>query len=129
MRYSRRLPLLCACAAGLGLAGGGAAWALLHLIGLVTSLALFHRWDWTPPPFTELRRGPWIVVAAVAGGLVVSLLARWAPVIRGHGIPEAMEAVLVRRSRIHPRTAVAMPGPPAVATGPAGPVGPRGPNH
>jgi len=127
MRYSRRLPLLCACAAGLGLAGGGAAWALLHLIGLVTSLALFHRWDWTPPPFTELRPGPWIVVAAVAGGLVVSLLARWAPVIRGHGIPEAMEAVLVRRSRIHPRTAVAKPVSAAVAIGTGGPFGAEGP--
>ena len=42
-------------------------------------------------------------------GLAVSLIAKWAPVIRGHGIPEAMEAVLTRQSRIAPRAAVAKP--------------------
>jgi H+/Cl- antiporter ClcA len=127
MRYSNRLPMLTACAALLGLAGGGAAWVLLHLIGLITNLALFHRWGWDPPSFTELGASPWIVVAAVAGGLIVALLARWAPVIRGHGIPEAMEAVLVRQSRIQPRTAVAKPVSAAVAIGTGGPFGAEGP--
>ena len=127
MRYNDRLPLLTLCAAALGLAGGGAAWVLLHLIGLITSLALFHRWSWAPPSFTELDASPWIVVAAVTGGLIVALLARWAPIIRGHGIPEAMEAVLVRQSRIQPRTAVAKPASAAVAIGTGGPFGAEGP--
>src|SRR5262245_6850583 len=127
MRYSNRLLLLIACGAGLGLAGGGAAWVLLHLIGLITNVALFHRWGWDPPSFTELDPSPWIVVAAVTGGLVVTILARWAPVIRGHGIPEAMEAVLVRQSRIAPRTAVAKPASAAVAIGTGGPFGAEGP--
>ena len=127
MRYSNRLPLLTVCGALLGLAGGGAAWVLLHLIGLITNLALFHRWGWDPPSFAELDASPWIVVAAVGGGLVVALLARWAPVIRGHGIPEAMEAVLVRQSRIQPRTAVAKPVSAAVAIGTGGPFGAEGP--
>ena len=127
MRYSNRLPLLAACGAVLGVAGGAAAWVLLHLIGLITNLALFHRWGWDPPPMTEVERSPWLIVAAVGGGLAVSLLARWAPVIRGHGIPEAMEAVLVRQSRIQPRTAVAKPVSAAVAIGTGGPFGAEGP--
>lgn len=127
MRYSNRLPLLTACAALLGLAGGGAAWALLHLIGLITNLALFHRWGWHPPSLSELDPSPWIVMAAATGGLVIALLARWSPVIRGHGLPEAMEAVLVRQSRIQPRTAVAKPVSAAVAIGTGGPFGAEGP--
>jgi hypothetical protein len=57
------------------------------------------------------------VVVAVAGALVVSALALRAPVIRGHGIPEAMEAVLVRQSRIAPRAALAKPLSAAVSIG------------
>jgi H+/Cl- antiporter ClcA len=127
MRYSNRLPLLTACAALLGLAGGGAAWALLHLIGLITNLALFHRWGWHPPALSEVDPGPWIVVAATTGGLLIALLARWSPVIRGHGLPEAMEAVLIRQSRIQPRTAVAKPVSAAIAIGTGGPFGAEGP--
>ena len=82
---------------------------------------------WHPPSTADVERGPWLVVAAAGGGLVVSLLARWAPVIRGHGIPEAMEAVLVRQSRIRPRTAVAKPVSAAVAIGTGGPFGAEGP--
>jgi H+/Cl- antiporter ClcA len=127
MRYSNRLPLLTACGALLGLAGGGAAWALLHLIGLITNLALFHRWGWHPPALSELDPSPWIVVAAATGGLAIALLARWSPVIRGHGLPEAMEAVLVRQSRIQPRTVVAKPVSAAIAIGTGGPFGAEGP--
>ena len=61
------------------------------------------------------------------GGLVVALLAKWAPVIRGHGIPEAMEAVLSRESRVSPRAAVAKPTSAAVAIGTGGPFGAEGP--
>ena len=90
----RRLLFLSILAALLGAAGGGAAWVLLHLIGLLTNFALFHRYGWELPSFRTLAASPWIVVAAVVGALLVSLLAKWSPVIRGHGIPEAMEAVL-----------------------------------
>ena len=56
-----------------------------------------------------LHRSPLVLVVAVAGGLIVGGLAQWAPIIRGHGIPEAMEAVLTKQSRIAPRTALAKP--------------------
>src|SRR5947209_18160430 len=94
----KRLLFLAVAAAALGLAGGGAAYVLVHLIGLLTNLALFHRWGWQLPSFRHLHPSAWIVVAAVSGGLLVSLLAQWCPVIRGHGIPEAMEAVLTKQS-------------------------------
>src|SRR5437763_13856854 len=54
-------------------------------------------------------------------------MAKWAPVIRGHGIPEAMEAVLTNQSRIAPRTAVAKPLSAAIAIGTGGPFGAEGP--
>src|SRR2546421_8950079 len=123
----KRLLLLSVLAATLGLAGGVAAWVLLHLIGLITNFALFHRYGWTVPSFRNLPRGPGLMLAALAGGLVVSLLARWSPVIRGHGIPEAMEAVLTRQSRISPRAAIAKPLAAAGAIGTGGPSGAEGP--
>jgi len=111
----------------IGLAAGGAAWVLVHLIGLFTNLLIFHQWGWTQPSFSDLPRTPWIVVTAVGGAAVVTILALWSPVIRGHGIPEAMEAVLVRQSRIAPRTAVAKPLSAAIAIGTGGPFGAEGP--
>ena len=123
----RRLLFLSILAALLGAAGGGAAWVLLHLIGLLTNFALFHRYGWELPSFETLVASPWIVVAAVVGALLVSLLAKWSPVIRGHGIPETMEAVLLRQSRISPRAALAKPLSAAVAIGTGGPFGAEGP--
>jgi len=124
---SQRLLLLSTLAAFLGLLGGGAAWVLLRLIAILTNLALFHRFGTQLPSFAALRPGPGLLVAAAAGGLLVSLLARWSPVIRGHGIPEAMEAILLRQSRISPRAALAKPLSAAIAIGTGGPFGAEGP--
>jgi H+/Cl- antiporter ClcA len=114
-------------AAVLGVAGGGAAWILLHLITLLTNLALFHQADFTSRSLAGYHGGWSLVAAAVTGALLISLLARWAPVIRGHGIPEAMEAVLTKQSRIAPRTALAKPLSAAVAIGSGAPFGAEGP--
>jgi H+/Cl- antiporter ClcA len=75
----------------------------------------------------QLHAGPRLIAVAIIGALVISLLAKWAPVIRGHGIPEAMEAVLVKQSRIAPRTAIAKPLSAAVAIGTGAPFGAEGP--
>ncbi len=123
----RRLLLLSAVATVLGFAGGGAAWVLLHLIAGITNAALFGRWSWATPSFRTLHVGPQVVIAAVAGALVISLLAKWSPVIRGHGIPEAMEAVLTKQSRIAPRAALAKPLSAAIAIGTGAPFGAEGP--
>jgi chloride channel protein, CIC family len=123
----RRVALLCVLATILGLAGGGAAWVLLRLIALLTNLALLHRVGWQLPSLAHLHPSAWTVVAAAGGGVAVSLLARWSPVIRGHGIPEAMEAVLTKQSRISPRAAIAKPLSAAIAIGTGGPFGAEGP--
>jgi H+/Cl- antiporter ClcA/CBS domain-containing protein len=124
---TRRLLTLSLLAAGIGLAGGGAAWVLLHVIAMITNIALFHRTGWTLPSFRDFHPGPGLFVAAMGGALLVSLLARWAPVIRGHGLPEAMEAILTRQSRISPRAALAKPVSAALAIGTGGPFGAEGP--
>lgn len=90
-------------------------------------MALFGRVGWPVPSFAHFHPGLRLVVAAMAGGLLVSLLARWSPEIRGHGIPEAMEAVLTKQSRIRPRTAFAKPLSAAIAIGTGGPFGAEGP--
>jgi H+/Cl- antiporter ClcA/predicted transcriptional regulator len=118
---------LSALAVLVGLAAGGAAYVLIHLIALITNLAFFDRVGWKVPSFTHLHRSPLIVVVAVTGGLIVGLMAKWAPIIQGHGIPEAMEAVLTKQSRIAPRTALAKPLSAAIAIGTGGPFGAEGP--
>ena len=92
-----------------GLAAGAAAFVLIKLIGLISNVALFGQIGWDLPPSTSIQSSPRLVIAAMVGGLIVAFLAKWSPIIRGHGIPEAMEAVLVRESRIAPRTAIAKP--------------------
>src|SRR4051812_8275706 len=124
---SRRMALLTVMAALLGFAGGGAAWVLLHLIAFITNAAVFGQIGFHPPPYSELHASPRLIVVAVLGAVAVSLLAKWSPVIRGHGIPEAMEAVLTNQSRIHPRAAVAKPVSAAVAIGTSAPFGAEGP--
>src|SRR5581483_7488447 len=74
-----------------GALSAGVALALLKLIGLVTHLAY------------EDRFGTWSVLIPVAGGLVVGLMARYGSErIRGHGIPEAMETILIGGSKVEP---------------------------
>ena len=114
-------------AVGIGLTAGVAAWALLHLINLFTNLTLFGKFGFEASSFADLSRSPRIVVVAVIGALIVAALATWAPIIRGHGIPEAMEAILTKHSRIAPRTAVAKPLSAAIAIGTGAPFGAEGP--
>src|SRR5262249_51823312 len=118
-----RLVFMSLLATVLGLAGGAAAWLLVRLIALLTNAALLHEYGWNLPSFRHFHPRPDLLVVAVAGGLVVALLARWSPVIRGHGIPEAMEAILTRHSRISPPAAIAKPTSAAVAIGTGGPFG------
>src|SRR2546427_3083940 len=64
----------------------------------------------------------------VIGGVIVGFMAKYGTAkIKGHGIPEAMEAVLVNRSRIQPRVAILKPITAAMATGTGGPFGAEGP--
>jgi H+/Cl- antiporter ClcA len=88
---------------------------------------VFGRLASGPPDFAHLQPSPRLVIVAVVGALAISVLAKWCPVIRGHGIPEAMEAVLTKQSRITPRTALAKPLSAAIAIGTSAPFGAEGP--
>ena len=111
----------------IGVLGALSAWVLVKLIGLLTSIALFQQVTTRPPPMSDLHPGPWLFAVAALGGLAVSVIARWVPTVRGHGIPEAMEAVVERQSGIAPRTAIAKPVSAAIAIGTGGPFGAEGP--
>jgi chloride channel protein, CIC family len=123
----RRITYLSLLAVVVGAAAGGAAWMLVTLIGFLTNLTLFGRLGFDLPSMSELEVSPRIVIVAVLGALIVALLARWSPIIKGHGIPEAMETVLHHQSRVAPRTAVAKPLSAAIAIGTGGPFGAEGP--
>ncbi|HUI05530.1 MAG TPA: chloride channel protein [Verrucomicrobiae bacterium] len=123
-----RLGWISLLAAGVGVAGGLIAYLLLKLIGLFTNMFFFHRFSaaFTSPQMHHL--GLWVILLPAAGGIVVGLMAKYGTSkIKGHGIPEAMEAVLTSRSRIHPKVAILKPLSVAVAIGTGGPFGAEGP--
>ncbi len=117
----------------IGFAGGGAAFALYHLIGFFTNLFFYGRlsWDFVDPANSPLVDTPWrllFIPIPALGGLLVALMIRYgSEKISGHGIPEAMEAVLTGRSRIQARVGVLKPVSTAVAIGTGGPFGAEGP--
>jgi len=119
--------LLCGVAVVLGFVGGGAAVGLFKLIGLITHLTLLHDVGFSLPTLRHYHPSLSIIVTAVGGAVIVSLLAAWSPVIRGHGIPESLEAILIRDSKIRPRAAVAKPLSAAITIGTGGPFGAEGP--
>jgi len=77
----------------------GAAWVLLKLIALFTNLAYFQRVSFAPVSFVGLHLTAWTIAIPVAGSVVIGMIARFgSEKIRGHGIPEAIEAILIGRS-------------------------------
>jgi chloride channel protein, CIC family len=91
-------------------------------------LFFFHRIsaEFTSPMTHHL--GAWVILLPAAGGIVIGFMAKYGTSkIKGHGIPEAMEAVLTSRSRIHPKVAILKPLSVAVAIGTGGPFGAEGP--
>ncbi|MFZ0498525.1 MAG: chloride channel protein [Steroidobacteraceae bacterium] len=124
----RRLLVLSAMAIATGSFGAGAAWVLLKLIALVTNFAYFHVYSTATSYLSHAKLGPSSVLIPIIGGLIVGLMARYgSQKIRGHGIPEALEAILIGQSRIEPKVAVLKPLSSAIAIGSGGPFGAEGP--
>src|SRR5690606_6504182 len=124
----RRVLLLMAMAVLVGLAGVGAAWLLLRLITLCTNLAYYGRFSLEDLPIAGNTLGAAVVLVPVAGCIIIGFMARYgSEKIRGHGIPEAMEAILIGRSRIQPKVAILKPLSSAVSIGTGGPFGAEGP--
>jgi H+/Cl- antiporter ClcA len=112
----------------IGLGAAVIARLLTALIGLVTNLAFYGRWStaFVSPAGNHL--GPAVIVVPVVGALIVGVMARYgSPAIRGHGIPEAMEQVLLNESRIPARITFLKPISAAIAIGTGGPFGAEGP--
>src|SRR6202044_1561747 len=123
-----RLEIVSLLAALIGILAGLVAYALYDLIGLFTNLAYYHEWSFhfRSPEHTQI--GPWIIVTPVVGALIIGFMAKYgSEKIKGHGIPEAMEAVLTTRSRIEAKVAILKPLSAAIAIGTGGPFGAEGP--
>jgi len=123
-----RIVLVSFLAAAIGLVAGLVAYALYKLIGLFTNLFFFHEWSTTFRSVGSHHLGAWVILVPVVGGLIVGVMAKYgSSKIKGHGIPEAMEAVLTNRSRIEPKVAILKPISAAIAIGTGGPFGAEGP--
>ena len=123
-----RMVPITALAIVIGLLSTGVAWALLRLIGLFINLCYYHRWDTTLVSPAGNQLGAWAILIPVAGSLVIGLMARYGSErIRGHGIPEAIESILINGSRVQPRLAILKPLSSAISIGTGGPFGAEGP--
>jgi len=101
---------------------------LVWLIAVITNLVFFQRFssDFVSPANHHL--GPLVILAPIIGGLVIGLMARFgSEKIRGHGIPEALEAILFGRSRMEGKVALLKPLSSAISIGTGGPFGAEGP--
>ena len=124
----RRVLLISALAIAVAVAAGVIAQSLILLIGLITNLSFYGRvaTEFVSPAGNHL--GVLVVLVPIAGGIVVGFMARYgSQAIRGHGIPEAMEQVLLNQSRIPPRLTFLKPLSAAISIGTGGPFGAEGP--
>src|SRR5215213_3980568 len=121
-----RLIFVSILAALIGVLAGFVAYALYTLIAILSNLIFYQQWGTTIPSFSDHTLGAWVLIVPAIGGFIVALMIRYGtPKISGHGIPEAMEAVLTQRSRVSPRVAIFKPLATAIGTG--GPFGAEGP--
>jgi H+/Cl- antiporter ClcA/CBS domain-containing protein len=127
-RTNRRVLLLAALAVPIGIISAFVAKALLWLIAIITNLSFFHCFSTHALLPEHNHLGWWLPVVPVAGALIIGLMARFgSDKIRGHGIPEALEAILLGRSLISPKVAILKPLSSAISIGTGGPFGAEGP--
>ncbi len=104
------------------------ALALLRLIGLFTNLFFFQRFSTALVSPAGNKLGWLEVLVPMIGGLVIGIMARYGSErIRGHGIPEAIEAILLKGGKVEPRVAFLKPLSSAISIGSGGPFGAEGP--
>jgi len=124
----RRVWLLSSVALGIGVGATFLAVILLRLIAISTNLFYYHRFSSVSVSPAGSSLGYWMILVPVLGGLLVGVMARFgSDKIRGHGIPEAIEAILLNRARVDPKIAILKPISAAIAIGSGGPFGAEGP--
>jgi H+/Cl- antiporter ClcA/predicted transcriptional regulator len=123
-----RTLLICGIAICIGAVCAVIALVLLRLIGLFTNIFFYQRLSTAFVSPANNTLGPFVIIVPVIGGLIVGVMARFgSDRIRGHGIPEAIEAILINGSRMQPKVAVLKPVSAAIAIGSGGPFGAEGP--
>jgi H+/Cl- antiporter ClcA len=124
----RRVVLLSLVAIALAGAAAIVAQILVRLIWLITGIAFHGRFSFERATPLGNHLGLWVIVVPAIGGIIVGFMARYgSKAIRGHGIPEAMEQVLLNQSRIPARMTFLKPLSAAIAIGTGGPFGAEGP--
>jgi CIC family chloride channel protein len=110
---------------------GAAALAviLLRAIACATNIFYYHRLSLAMVGPAGSSLSPWLMaLVPVVGGILVGLMAFYgSDKIRGHGIPEAIEAILLNGARVDPKIAFLKPLSAAIAIGSGGPFGAEGP--
>src|SRR5579859_1156037 len=123
----RVLPIS-ALAVGIGAMCAFVALALLRLIGLFTNLFYYGHWSSALVSPAGNHLGWYSVLVPVGGAFIIGIMARYGSErIRGHGIPEAIEAILINGSRVEPKVAILKPLSSAISIGSGGPFGAEGP--
>ncbi|HWD17905.1 MAG TPA: chloride channel protein [Verrucomicrobiae bacterium] len=124
----RRMLLLSAMAVAVGAISAVVAYVLLWLIAVITNLAFYQRLSAAPAVPQGNHLGVWVIAVPVGGAIIIGLMARFgSEKIRGHGIPEALEAILLGRSKIQGKVAFLKPVSAAISIGTGGPFGAEGP--
>jgi H+/Cl- antiporter ClcA/predicted transcriptional regulator len=112
----------------IGIAGAIVALILLDLIALITNFLYYQRFSLTLVSPRDNTLGWLAVLIPMVGGLAVGVMARYGSErIRGHGIPEAMETILVGGSKVEPKLTILKPVSSAISIGTGGPFGAEGP--
>src|SRR3546814_10649821 len=105
-----RMLLLAGMALVVGTGGAASAWLLLHLIAIVTNLAWFGHFSVEPALIIDSTLGVAALLVPIVGSVIIGLMARFgSDKIRGHGIPEAIEAILYGKSKLSSKVAILKP--------------------
>jgi CIC family chloride channel protein len=124
----RRTLFIALLSGGIAVVATGVAWVLVRLIALITNFAFFGHLSVAPASPGENTLGLFVILVPVIGAFFVGLMARYgSKAIRGHGIPEAMEQILLNESKIPARLTFLKPVSAAIAIGTGGPFGAEGP--
>jgi H+/Cl- antiporter ClcA/predicted transcriptional regulator len=111
-----------------GFIGGLVAQGLLELIYLFTNIFFYGKWSFAITYPVHHHLGACVILIPPIGGLLVGIMIHfWEPTLKGHGIPEAMEAVLIGKSKVRMRVGILKPLATAFAIGTGGPFGAEGP--
>jgi H+/Cl- antiporter ClcA len=125
---NRRIVPIAVLASVIGVISAFVSFALLKLIGLFTNLFFFQQFDTALVSPAGHHLGLRVVLVPILGTLMIGLMARYGSErIRGHGIPEALESILIRGSHVEPKVAVLKPLSAAISIGSGGPFGADGP--